>query len=43
MTGLAAVVAALMALNVLFAFMVVLLRIRSNHRAKRFTRIEARW
>ena len=43
MTGLAAVVAALMALNVMFAFMVVLLRIRSNHRAKRFTRIEARW
>lgn len=43
MTSLLTVVTVLLALNIMFAVMVVLLRIRSNHRARRFTRIEARW
>jgi len=43
MTGLLAVVAALLVLNVMFALVVILLRIRSNHRARRFGRIESRW
>ncbi len=43
MTGLLAVVGALVAVNVAFAVVVVMLRIRSNVRARRFGRIEARW
>jgi HEAT repeat protein len=43
MTGLVAVVGALLIVNVLFAVTVVLLRVRSNFRAKRFGRIESVW
>ncbi len=43
MTALLAVIGALLALNVMFASVVILLRVRSNHRAKRFRRIESRW
>ena len=43
MTGLLTVVGVLFVLNVVFAIVVVLLRMRSNHRARRFGRIESRW
>ncbi len=43
MTGLLAVVGLLLVLNLLFAAGVVLLRIRSDYRARRFTRIENTW
>ncbi len=43
MTGLVAVVAALLAVNVGSAIVVILLRIRNNLRAGRFGRIEAHW
>lgn len=43
MMTLLTVVAALLAVNVMSAFVVIILRIRSNKRAKRFGAIEARW
>jgi len=41
--GLLTVVAALFALNIVIAVIVILLRVRSNHQARRFDRIESRW
>lgn len=43
MKGLLTVIAALFALNLVIAFVVILLRFRSNYRARRFGRIESRW
>ncbi len=43
MTSLLTVLAALLIVNLMSALVVILLRIRSNHRARRFGRTESRW
>jgi len=43
MTGVVIAVVAIVALNIVFAATVILLRVRSNHRSVRFGRIEATW